>query len=249
MGEALLMNHKRKKKPEYKYYDTYTTIGATETLDDAAYNEAGYFGTVPASELFTGAELALETGITQGTLYNNESDWLKYYIDGKIIFTPQTFIRSAISWETINKAGCVDGIKIITKNNVNFKVRLIKGALTNPSMYSNGDRGAIGSEWNRLIHPVHIRSATPWVEAYVDSDTPSWASFSDADLKISSSTGGRNICQETIDGDSSRVVRRGGTGSPAVMNIGIVSKTDTSAYNGWRPVLEVIPPEELEGGI
>src|SRR6056297_853572 len=40
----------------------------------------GFFGFVPAKELFTGTELASEIGLTDGTAQNSDSHWIKYIV-------------------------------------------------------------------------------------------------------------------------------------------------------------------------
>ena len=121
---------------------------------------AGFFGEVPASELFTASEIASACGISQGTAQFENEPWLKFAIDGKIIYRPRKAIRHSISWNSINTANCVYGGsegKRVTKNGQTYIVRLMKGALTDPGLYDASDRGAKGSEWNRLMLPIHER--------------------------------------------------------------------------------------------
>ena len=54
---------------------------------------------MPASELFTGAEISSECGITEGTLQFSDVGWLKFAIDGEIIFKSQKTYRHTILWE------------------------------------------------------------------------------------------------------------------------------------------------------
>ena len=248
MGEALLMNHRRKKKSEgLKYYDTFTTIGATETIEGATYNEAGYFGTVSANELFTGTELASAVGITQGIVQHDNIEWLKFYIDGKIIFRPMKPIRYSISWDTLNKAGCVFGEKIISKNGITFKVRLMKGSLTDPSYATKDNTNTLRySEWNRLILPIHQKSLSQnWSNlSNVESDIPNWnIGLTDEDLLIGTTYGNgyQKWCQET---DSDNVNNRLFRGDTEVSFAGSISYNFVGNQRGWCPVLEVIPPTE-----
>lgn len=250
MGEALLMNHKRKKKPEgLKYYDTLTTIGASETLDGATYNKAGYFGTVPASELFTGTELASLVGITQGVVQHDGDTWLKFYLDGKILFRPMKAFRNRISWDTLNSAQCVFGEKKVSKNGVSFKVRLMKAT---PSGNFNGATiQAQKSEWNRLILPLHEKAMNGgWgYPQSVELDLPNWGTnFTDVDLiTITTAGNGSAIwCQEADERNITDKVIRGRNGAEF---IGSITSSSSIALVGWCPILEVIPPEELEGGI
>lgn len=201
---------------------------------------AGYFGVVPASELFTGTELASLCGITEGTSQFSSEGWLKFAIDGKIIFKSKKTIRHSISWDHINSKGCVKGTKTVTKGGHTYKVRLMKGALTDPSRYDLPDRGAKGSEWNKLMLPIHIKAKDKsWAyPAYVETDIPYWGiDFTDADLQTHNSHGDGSYhwCQEVSnDNPASRVYR----GIGGVSSSGRATSSNTFAYHGWSPVLE-----------
>lgn len=248
MGEALLMNHRRKKKSEgLKYYDTFTTIGATETIDGATYNEAGYFGTVSANELFTGTELASAVGITQGIVQHDNIEWLKFYIDGKIIFRPMKAIRHSLSWDTINLAGCVDGSTILAKSGVNFKVRLIKGSTENPANISSDVNTMKYSEWNRLLLPINeLAEKKTWRQPYfVEDDVSNWnINFTNTDLNIpvgnaAPPSGGAVWCQELISEAAALV--RGSIGESYAAG---QAKTNRQIMHGWCPILEAVSPTE-----
>ena len=205
--------------------------------------QQGYFGTVPASELWTGSQLASAVGISQGTVQFDDINWLKFALDGKILFRPQKAFRHSISWDTINTAGCVFGTKTVAKNGITYKVRLMKGALTDPSMYTDSDRGAKGSEWNKLMLPIHIQAKDKnWgYPAYVEDDIPYWGiDFTDEDLHTHNTYGDGTYvwCQETRnDNASSRVVR----GYSGVSYSSAITSSSTAASRGWTPVLELVP--------
>jgi len=71
--------------------------------------EAGFLGFVPAVELITGDQLALDLGISAGTSQFSDTPWIKYIWKGKICFTPLNTIRHSIPWDDIYKAGAVYG--------------------------------------------------------------------------------------------------------------------------------------------
>ena len=204
--------------------------------------QAGYFGTVPASELWTGTELATAVGITQGTVQHDDTGWLKFAYKGKILFRPMKAFRHSISWDHINAAGCVFGTKTVEKDGLPYKVRLMKGALTDPSQFANADRGAMGSEWNRLMLPIHEQAATKaWsYPAYVEADIPNWGiGFTDADLLTRSTHGNGSAtwCQETsMNSTTNRVVR----GNLGVSAADVNNFADVRAIAGWAPVLELL---------
>ena len=198
----------------------------------------GYFGTVPASELFTGTQLSNEVGISQGTIQFDDTPWLKFALDGKILFRPMKAFRSSISYNAINSAECVFGTKTVQKNGLTYKVRLMKGANTDPADAFNG---AIChySEWNKLILPIHIKAKDKsW--AYpnnVETDVPYWGiDFTNADLQITSGNGRAVWCQEVIESTSNRLFR----GFLGVSDSSSTTPSSTNGVRGWAPVLEVV---------
>ena len=214
---------------------------------------AGFFGEVPASELFTASEIASACGISQGTAQFENEPWLKFALDGKILFRPRKSIRHSISWNSINTANCVYGGsegKRVTKDGQTYIVRLMKGALTDPSLYDASDRGAKGSEWNRLMLPIHEQAIDKsWAySAYVEDNIPIWnhnlgtganGMYTDADLMTHNSHGNGSYswCQETRNTDAAWRVGRGFGG---VSGSGAYTASDSSANRGWSPVLELI---------
>ena len=226
-------------------------VGPQELI--AGGMNAGFFGEVPASELFTASEIASACGISQGTAQFENEPWLKFAIDGKIIFRPRKAIRNSISWNSIDAANCVYGGsegKRVTKNGQTYIVRLMKGALTDPSLYGAADRGAKGSEWNRLMLPIHEQTLdNSWAyPAYVEDNIPIWSHnfgtgangmYKDADLMThyTHGNGSHNWCQETRNTDATRRVYRGRYGV-SLSNAGIASIT--SSGSGWSPVLELV---------
>lgn len=75
----------------------------------AGDRSAGFLGFVPASEVFTGTQLATEIGLSAGNAFNTETPWIKYIWKGKICFTPLKPIRYNLSWDSIYNAGAVYG--------------------------------------------------------------------------------------------------------------------------------------------
>lgn len=203
---------------------------------------AGFYGVVPASELYTGTQLASAVGITQGASQFNDAGWLKFSSKGETIFRSMKTFRHSISWDHINSKGCVDGTKKVTLNGITYEVTLMKGTLTNPSLYDAPDRGAFGSEWNELMLPIHINAKTQnWAyPAYVDTPTEYWGTdFTDADLQTHNSHGDGSYhwCQETPNANASYRVSRGYYGVSAS---GIYPSSYTDSRVGWSPVLRVV---------
>lgn len=201
--------------------------------------DSGYFGEVSAEALFTGTELAALVGISEGASQFDDEGWLKLVIDGKIIFKSKKPFKHSISWDHINSKGCVDGTKKVTKNGVTYKVRLMKGGNGNVSDMAKGPKG---SEWNRLMLPIHVKAKDQsWAYgANVDTPTPYWGiDFTDQDLHTHSSHGSGTYqwCQEAFHSNAALRVSRGYLGVS-------YSRGDTPSHTtvsfGWSPVLEVV---------
>jgi hypothetical protein len=202
---------------------------------------AGYFGTVLASELWTGTQLSAAVGISQGTIQFDDTPWLKFALDGKILFRPMKAFRHSISWNAINTAGCVFGTKTVTKNGHTYKVRLMKTGLVDPMPGYDGAH-LHGSEWNRLMLPIHIQAKDKsW--AYpnnVEANVPYWGiDFTDEDLAVITVNGRYVWCQET------RLSGRLARGLNGVSYSGSLDPAGTGASRGWAPVLELNYPPQL----
>lgn len=201
----------------------------------------GFFGEVTAAELITGDALASEVGISAGTSQNSTAGWLKFALDDKILFVAKKPIRHTISWDNIDAADCVYGNKTVVIGGLTYKVRLMKGALTDPSLYDTADRGAIGSEWNRLMLPIHVNAPSSWAYPdYVASPTKDWGiDYTDKDLLTHNTYGDGSYswCQEVRNTNASSRVGRGYLGvSYSITG----TSSNASASYGWRPCLELV---------
>ena len=227
--------------------DTSGSPGSANLI--AGTMQAGFFGEVSASELISGDALANLVGISQGTSQNSTAGWLKFAWKGKILFVAKKAFRNSISWDHINSANAVYGDKSVVIDGLSYKIRLLKGALTDPSEYQNADRGAHGSEWNRLMLPIHQEAIDKsWAyPAYVEGDIPVWAHglgtgtqnrYADEDLLTKSDygSGSYSWCQETRKDNTAHRVFRGGYGGVSYSSSNTFSYTSSS--NGWRPCLE-----------
>jgi|GEM_PF-6911653 len=228
--------------------DLWTNIGNKFLV--AGDMQAGYFGVVPASEFITGDALATLVGISAGTSQFSTEGWLKFAYQGKILFVAKKTIRHSISWDQINAANCARGaVTEKTIKNHTFKIRLMKGSNVvgddATSQYGTASSGALnhGSEWNKLMLPIHIEAKNKtW--AYPNNvganDTAYWGiDFTDADLHTNSSAGNGSYswCQETVYDSSFRLYR----GYFGVSYSNDNTSSDTNSYRGWRPVLELVP--------
>lgn len=209
--------------------------------------QAGFYGEVPASELINGTDLANLIGLSAGTAQHTNEPWLKFAYEGKIQYVAKKTLRHSLSWDQINAAGAVFG-KTITIDGKQYKVRLMRGAEHDPSHFSDADRDAIGSEWNKLMLPIHVNAPSSWAHPAYGGTSEDWGiNYTDADLLTHNTHGNGSYSwmQEVRGGDSARRVSRGYTGASLSNS---ATATTTSSGIGWRPVLELISvPPEISG--
>lgn len=201
----------------------------------------GFLGEVPASEFITGPDLVARIGLTGGRAEHNEGPWLKFTLDGKMLYVAKNPFRSGIPWDNINAVGAAYGESTIVVANETFKVRLLKGVSSDPtpSLMGYDLTSTWGSEWNRLMYPL-VSNPTNRPASGISGEGirfGSWASYTQVNLTISTSRGGYSWCQETIVDRNGRRVLRGRSGI-TYLNYGNSNSVD-SAY-GWRPVLELV---------
>jgi hypothetical protein len=60
--------------------------------------EHGYYGEVPAGEFITGDQLATQVGLTAGTAFNSDADWLKFSLDNRTLYVAKKPFRYNLSW-------------------------------------------------------------------------------------------------------------------------------------------------------
>jgi len=69
----------------------------------------GYFGSMPAAELFTAVELCAAFGIASP--YTNGSlTWHKFAFKGKVLYFPTTHLSTAVGWNRLYAFGLVFGV-------------------------------------------------------------------------------------------------------------------------------------------
>jgi len=120
----------------------------------------GYFGSVTSTDFLTNQELVSWLGI--GSLYNITHAWHKFILNGKILFYPERYVASNLSWNTLYSAGVMYGVdgngpatghgltpvnqkRVITKGEHSFIVRLPR--CQNTPDYSYAARQVFDSEW------------------------------------------------------------------------------------------------------
>lgn len=200
-------------------------------------SRAGFFGEVPVSQLITGDLLASTVGVTEGTSQFSSEPWLKFVLDGKILYVSKKPIRYSISWDHLNSKEVVFGNKTININGETFKVRLLQGI--NPSESVTNTNGydlpiTHRSEWNRLFYPICEDNATYPKTSQIG---PNWVTYTQDELNITSGDGRYNWCQETPSNSSGVRANRGGN---AVSFLRWGASSDANTNYGWRACLELV---------
>lgn len=143
-----------------------------------------------------------------------------------------------------NKSKEVNQLKVVNLNGYDYKVRLLKGAASDPAEYGN-NRGARGlaNEWVRLIMSSHIKALTgDWDYSYHDPIhvTDFGVGLTDEDL-ITHHTyglGSYTWVQETRgDNETFRRLHWGNNGASFVFAF---HSWFTYSTVGFRPVLELL---------
>lgn len=75
----------------------------------AGDKNAGFLGFVEAEEFITGADLCTSIGLSQGSIINSTTPWIKYMWKGKICFRAVKSIMRSVTWDAIYNAGAVYG--------------------------------------------------------------------------------------------------------------------------------------------
>lgn len=235
-----------------------------EYLSATKRHSVVFNGLVAASSVITGSALwntfAFPNGNTGNAITANDNEpWLDFTLDGKHLLVAKKAYRDSVMWKTIYEAGAVyasnnngptglslTGLtatvqnKTITIGGKQYRVRLLKGANSDPAHAYTGNATVADtsvSEWDRLM--FSIAASRPSKSVY---GGPIYANYTDLDLGIvdntaGEGTGGYSWCQEHHpDGDAYRVCR----GFYYIGTIYRESLSLVSAGWGWRPVLEEI---------
>jgi hypothetical protein len=211
---------------------------------------AGYYGRIDYTNLINGSDLATAIGLTAGAAMNDTVDWLKFYLDGKVLFIPQKPFRYGLAWKSLYDIGCVYGDdtignnlpsgystlqnKKVTIGDWQFRVRLMD-VINNPP---NTTIATDQSEWDRLFYSIVAAQVTG---QQVDGTTK-WDSFAVADLGLTGTNGIWTHSRSPYYYNSGYTGYRGVRGSSSITNKTGYALTTAATQGGWRPVLELIPP-------
>lgn len=231
--------------------------------------QSGYFGEVSAAEFYSGDRLALELGVTEGTLQNSEAGWLKFASKGKVLFIAKQSFMHSVTWDHLYARGIVYGVDgeganprgtptnqytTVEHGGNRFIVRLMTGANADPFAESDplfftddmadGDFGG-GSEWNTLMYRVHANIPTSDGSDGMRADRHGGPQ----DGGNWANFPGSEINVGTGDGRATWCQEMSDTDSAlrAHRGFGVVAYFSrkhafyTNSYLGWRPALELIP--------
>ena len=214
--------------------DDYTNSPGPKKLIGGDMN-AGFFGEVLASDFINGDDLAILLGITEGNPSNSSEAWLKFALNNKIIYKARKYYRDNISHTHIRATDNMYGDRSVIIRGKNYKPRLMSETI-NEGM-SNYMLGAKGSEWNKLILPLHIKAQVAGVKP--------WVSPSNVDVNIVG--WGNGYTSEELGLGKTIWCKNHGPAIPWALIRLNADSTDVNSINAgtksasvvWSPVLEV----------
>lgn len=201
----------------------------------------GFFGELAQAELITAGVLFSELGLTQGNLKTDTSGWLKFIVDGKVIYVAKRPLYTHISWNHLSVKKLVFGETVHSIKQETYKVRLFKGAPGPTISISGGPvdpATTYGSEWNKLMYRIVNKSGNsgegiPYGE---------WAQYTEDELQVGLVAEAATMCQETsVDAPADFLHR----GYKTIGSGGKTPKSSVTSLVTWRPVLESTVVVEL----
>lgn len=278
------------------FFDVSGSPGNSLPLFSDVSRGIAYYGAVSHTELWTANEFVSAVGFDTGGLPNvasNEQPWHKYYWNGGIHFWRMP-VRSNAQFFVIWNNGAVFGTgtnisrkgtgpksgtgfvsstaqnKQISKNGITYKVRLMEGAVSDPT--SRGSN-LHGSEWNLIMGNLHRSTntgshvynseiySTPlgnrgdgdWniftSDSYNNNDFVGWnTTLTDYDFGAFFPGNSPMMQEQTTLGVTTGALTRLEQGFAAgvlrgyLMSSMVTSYTTNSEQNGWLPVLSVSHP-------
>ncbi|NWN92306.1 hypothetical protein HLV39_12470 [Marinobacter adhaerens] len=229
----------------------------------------GFFGEVSSGELFSGDDLALILGVTEGVAQNSDAGWLKFAEDNEILFVAKRNFRHSISWDHLYSRGLVYGTDddgqaprgtptnqytTVERSGNRFAVRLLTGANadpfddTDPLFFTEDmhqlDIGA-GSEWNRLIYRVHQDvpgdPATDGVRADRHGGPQVGENWANYSNSELNIAHGNGYQSWCQEQSTAYSAHRAFRGLSDVASFSRFVGSRTGSIRGWRPALKLIP--------
>ncbi len=196
-----------------------------------------WYGEVTSEELISGNALASLIGLTAGTAQHSDAGWLYVGLDGQELLIAKRPLRHSISWNHLNAVNAVYGNRTVEINGQLYKVRLPKGANSDPTVDAWGYDvpHSHGSEWNRIFY--RLTNDTYYEASNTKASEGEFthlAQYSEADLILDYRTGSGSYCWCQEVAGSSRVIR----GTLGVSSLNWAPPSGANSYHGWRPFLE-----------
>ena len=215
----------------------------------------GWFGEVNSSELFTAEQVMgaanFWAGVNASVTYLTGSIWLKFFHKGKVVYIAKRPLKSSVSWIDIYNAGLLYGTRDNGKNPLGvpiyqyiqmvkkegsrtwgLKPRLPTGMLTDPYPVSPDNAQKAGGEWAQLLGRV--------VNASNGIIAEKWDNV--GNIGFNSTASYQSWTQETLSGNNNLGLIRGSSTSDIEV---VGAPTKASVTGQWRPVLELLDPNEL----
>lgn len=86
------------------------------------YTDTGFFGRIKAANFINGDTLCATVGLTAGSSYLPNYDWLKFYYHGQIVFLPMSPLRHSVSWVNKNNANILYGCDLGGRGRTDVKI-------------------------------------------------------------------------------------------------------------------------------
>lgn len=200
----------------------------------------GFYGEVPAADIFTSTQLATALSISSyGTMINDTVPWVKVSLDGRTFFTPLKALRHSLTWSVC------DSMQIrteahnrrITKAGLTYRVTMMTGiGPTWVGAVGEDPAGCEGSQYNRIIY--RLCELNPPRE-----EPPSFGAYTLSQLGLTVNDPG--CAMMTQEGSGGTHLQRNGGGGETGSNAwhGLqqyLTDNVTDQYRGWRPMLELV---------
>lgn len=228
------------KKPAVLYPDS----GPGDKYLNQGTEDLGFFAKVPTSLMISEENLRAQVGYSGGTSTRLVTEWIKMFVDGKIIFFPNKPMASNVSYDSLYNAGIAQGVdgpgapgNLLPTNQLKyvligsdvFKLRLFSVDPANPTTWTGTvilpqGRSPMG-EWCKVVCSMCQPAAPGW-------NGPNWKVYYRGEFDIGATT------SWSLNTSSGSVGQR-----HAFTSVQLLTQNQNVASN-WHPVLEYVPIDE-----
>lgn len=147
-----------------------------------------FAGEIAGAQLISMNDLTGLLGVTEGTGFNLDTNWLKFGINNSVIYIAKKPIRHSLSWSHLNSLNLINGDRVVTIGDNQYKVRLMRGISDQATTVVPGydTQATWNSEWNHTLYHVHSGTFTDPKNTLRSEGITSGdlAQYSDADLGV-----------------------------------------------------------------